>query len=562
MKKALSLYGVLLVLMTAGMVAITNRLLTLERQEQISALRSENERLALWRIESQLLPIVLRESSRVFSEEWLFNGTMADFPPEISCVFRSEEDETVAVSGAREQLTHDQLARDLNDRRFRDILSENSIRESLTKETSGIQTLGASEDEVLQTSQAAAMGMAQAPSPASQQVARSQNEFMSRSRNALQNSAQTLDPWQLGAFAGGARLVEPMRAVWVEDRLYLARATQAGKRQYVEGCRFDWDRLRTVLLTDIVDLLPSAQLVPLRGAKSDDYHAIANLPLRLIPGDPDLRQLAGTSTLLPTLSIAWAGFLASAFALGGLLVGTMRLSERRAAFASAVTHELRTPLTTFRLYCDLLIDRTRLSDEKHSLYISTLRNEAERLQHLIENVLSWSRLERSAEMELTETIEWSEFLDRIESSLRERVQQAGMTLHIDAATGQTFRFRANRTSVERVLLNLVDNACKYAKPARDKRIELGIDADQQFVSLRVIDHGPGIAMDMRSRLFRPFAKSASEAAKSAPGIGLGLSLSRRLARDMGGDLRLIETSPSGTTFEFRLPAMMSLDTQP
>ena len=568
MKKAMLLYGVLLVLMTAGMIAITNRLLTLERQEQISALRSENERLALWRIESQLLPIVLRESSRDYSAEWLLDESAADIPPDVLVLFRGDPDDGIdgpgsdsagalisesrmdVAGGARSDgskdfaATRQFLAQDFKDERFVEAIQE-------TWNTG--PTLAQQVGEPMQ-SEDAGLAMVQSTSAAVQQAMRSQNEFASRSRNALSNSILARDQRQLGTLSFGPQKIEPMRAVWVDDRLYLARVNNEGKLRFAEGCRFNWPYLKTSLLNQVADLLPNADLVPLLQGDSDDFHAIANLPLRLIPGEPDLSQLASSSALLPTLAIAWGCFVASALALGGLLVGTIRLSERRAAFVSAVTHELRTPLTTFRLYSDLLVDRTRLSDEKYGRYISTLRNEAERLQHLIENVLSWSRLERSSEMELTDTIQWTDLLDRVEPSMRERVQQAGMMLHVEPSKQRSICFQGNRTSVERVLFNLVDNACKYAKHAADKRIELGIETGPKSVVIRVRDHGPGIAPDVQPRLFRPFTKSASQAATSAPGIGLGLSLSRRLACDMGGDLRLTTTSTTGTAFELRLPS--------
>ena len=72
-------------------------------------------------------------------------------------------------------------------------------------------------------------------------------------------------------------------------------------------------------------------------------------------------------------------------------------------------------------------------------------------------------------------------------------------------------------------------------------------------TIAVADHGPGLSAAVRRRLFRSFSKSAEEAAASAPGIGLGLALSRRLARDMGGDLRLDENAVGGARFILSLP---------
>jgi signal transduction histidine kinase len=73
------------------------------------------------------------------------------------------------------------------------------------------------------------------------------------------------------------------------------------------------------------------------------------------------------------------------------------------------------------------------------------------------------------------------------------------------------------------------------------------------VRLTVSDHGPGIEPEEVRRLFRPFHKSARDAAQSAPGVGLGLALSRRLARALGGDLQVVRDCPSGAAFVLRLP---------
>ena len=240
--------------------------------------------------------------------------------------------------------------------------------------------------------------------------------------------------------------------------------------------------------------------------------------------------------------------------MGILLLGVVRLSERRAAFVSAVTHELRTPLTTFRLYADLLGSPAAVPKEKHQRYVETLKVEAERLHYLIENVLDWSRLERSATALQQQTLHWTEVAERLLPSLRERAAQAGMTLEVDNASLSEITFLGNQTAVERIFFNLIDNACKYARTATDRRIhiERGITQAKQ-ITLVVRDHGPGISGEMRSQLFQPFSKSAQQAARTAPGIGLGLSLSRRLARDMGGDLVLEQSSAAGTAFAIHLP---------
>jgi signal transduction histidine kinase len=123
----------------------------------------------------------------------------------------------------------------------------------------------------------------------------------------------------------------------------------------------------------------------------------------------------------------------------------------------------------------------------------------------------------------------------------------------DFADASATAVRAEPGSVEQVLLNLVDNACKYAAKAEDRHIHIELEAGAKHVIIRVTDHGPGLPAAQRRRLFRAFNKSADEAALSAPGVGLGLALSRRLARSMGGDLRLDKRYKGGAAFEFLLP---------
>ena len=118
----------------------------------------------------------------------------------------------------------------------------------------------------------------------------------------------------------------------------------------------------------------------------------------------------------------------------------------------------------------------------------------------------------------------------------------GIVVHIDAS------------AAEQILFNLVDNACKYAAPtASEKIIHLEALPDGKFAMLRVRDHGQGISAEGAKRLFQPFSKSAHEAALTAPGVGLGLALCRRLSRSMGGDLRLDALVKTGACFVLSLP---------
>jgi signal transduction histidine kinase len=171
----------------------------------------------------------------------------------------------------------------------------------------------------------------------------------------------------------------------------------------------------------------------------------------------------------------------------------------------------------------------------------------------VENVLAYSRIERGRADGRIQTIPLPELIDCVKERLAERAKQAGMELAIETPVdAAAISVKADASAVEQILFNLVDNAGKYASSASDKRIHLSAQANGSAAIIRLADHGPGFSRAESKKLFRPFSKSAREAANSAPGVGLGLALSRRLARQMKGDLKL-EESNGGASFLLTLP---------
>jgi len=346
-----------------------------------------------------------------------------------------------------------------------------------------------------------------------------------------------------------------MQPLWVGDALFLARKVSLEGAVYVQGVWLDWPQLMEALVAGVRGLLPDAAVVHGASDDSESPYALATIPARLMPGPPSpVDRDEAPSPVRFSLILAWVCALLAGLAAGLLVRGVLVLSERRAAFVSAVTHELRTPLTTFRMYTEMLEEGMVPDEESRSRYLGVLRAEAERLGHLVENVLSYARLERGRVREVLDATTAGSLLQRHLRSLEVRAAQAETTLEVDlgARVGETLVL-ADGDAVERILFNLVDNACKYAACAVDRRIHLECEAASDRVAIRVRDHGPGVAADVLPRLFEPFSKSAADAAGSVPGVGLGLSLARRLARGMGGDLRLV-ASDEGACFELQLVA--------
>ena len=210
------------------------------------------------------------------------------------------------------------------------------------------------------------------------------------------------------------------QSLWLDGELLLVRSVTRAGKTWVQGVWLDSAGLRDSLLAGIRDLLPDATMRPYQPVEFSRDNALRpdnrtaavwratpknldNAPLSMVslPWElvPDWR--ADVAVVMPEalrwlLGTAWGAALLAVLAAAVMLRGVMTLSERRASFVSSVTHELRTPLTTFRLYSEMLADGMVRDEEKKRAYLQTLRTEAGRLAHLVENVLAYSRIERGS----------------------------------------------------------------------------------------------------------------------------------------------------------------------
>jgi signal transduction histidine kinase len=370
-----------------------------------------------------------------------------------------------------------------------------------------------------------------------------------------QRSGNTIRP--TGATAVDAVVENVTQPLWVGDRLLLARRVMRDGQTLVQGSWLNWPQIKQDLLAEAADLLPTANLLPVRpGEDVDPTRLMAGLPVQLVVSTPKFVNRPA-SPLEWALGVGWAALLLALIAVAALLWGVMALSERRAAFVSSVTHELRTPLTTFRMYAEMLVRDMVPSAERRREYLETLRTEAERLTHLVDNVLAYARLERGRKPRRSERTTPGELVERFEPRLAERAAQSSMRLEcLVNAEAANAVLLTDVGVVEQILFNLVDNAAKYAARAEDRRIHLEVTLAHGEAALCVRDHGPGFVSPRDAARSAPFSKSAEEAAETAPGVGLGLALCRRLARELGGRLDVAANGApnAGATVTLRLPA--------
>lgn len=257
---------------------------------------------------------------------------------------------------------------------------------------------------------------------------------------------------------------------------------------------------------------------------------------RIVPRSHALRYL---TTLLPP-------FLA--LVLGGVLLVLEITRERRESmlktgFVSNVSHELKTPLTAVRLSAEMLREG-RVKEEAQARYLEVIVRESERLTRLVDNVLDFGRLERGRRKFNLEARDVNELLSVAEAQ-RPRVEAAGLTLMVRSAPMTVMR-TFDLDAVGQVLVNLIDNAVKYA--ASGKTVEVSVSERGEIT---VADRGPGIAAKHRSRIFERFYRCDDSITAKSSGSGLGLSIASRLMAGMGGKLVFAPRAGGGAVFTIK-----------
>lgn len=261
------------------------------------------------------------------------------------------------------------------------------------------------------------------------------------------------------------------------------------------------------------------------------------------------------------VSYLWAGFLAaSVIAAIGLLLGSvfrrqMRLARLKTDLVAAVSHELKTPLASMRVLVDSLLDDAELDPLKTREYLQLIAGENLRLTRLIENFLTFSRIERNRQRFEFAPLNAAEAIQEAAAIARERWQSSGCELTIDAAADLPLP-RADQDALVTALLNLLDNAYKYT--LGEKQISLRARCSGDQVVIEVADNGIGISPRDQKRIFRRFYRVDQRLARETQGCGLGLSIVDYIVRAHGGSVSVRSKLGEGSTFTVRLPAKVEL----
>ncbi len=226
-------------------------------------------------------------------------------------------------------------------------------------------------------------------------------------------------------------------------------------------------------------------------------------------------------------------------------------SRAKTAFLANITHELRTPLTAALGMAELLADSPLPPEERQ--YVENLKTSLRTLSRLIEDVLSFARLEAERESLREEDFDLRELLTEIEGLLGPQFRRKGLFLRLEMDPSLPSRFRGDAAKIRQVLINLLANALKFTpEGGAVVRVE-GVKKSENLIRLRfsVEDTGIGLPQEALERIFIPFERLAGE---NVPGTGLGLSISRHLVRLLGGKIWAESPGPhQGSTFSFEIP---------
>ena len=250
--------------------------------------------------------------------------------------------------------------------------------------------------------------------------------------------------------------------------------------------------------------------------------------------------------------------LMSVMAIGGVLLTwraagrERRLSRIRNAFVANVSHELRTPISSIAVFGEILRRGRVTAVEKVVEYGHRIEQESTRLGHLIDNVLSFGRIESAEVRYRLETVALEDVVDSAIAAVDARRAQGGFTILMASPHPRLPAVRADATAMTQVFVNLLDNAMKYSAGHSEVRVELSYRGDE--VAVTVADDGIGIAPHDQGRIFDEFYRVAS-GSRGAAGTGLGLSIVRHVVRAHGGRIEVSSHVGRGAIFAILLPAV-------
>lgn len=228
-----------------------------------------------------------------------------------------------------------------------------------------------------------------------------------------------------------------------------------------------------------------------------------------------------------------------------------RLENIRRDFVANVSHELRTPVTVIKGYSETLLDGLITSNPKKSVeFVQIIFNHSERLTTLLNDLLSLSEMESPDFSFQMNPLSIESTLNKVCSLLKGKADAKGVTINAPDL-GRIPPVMADQGRLEQVIVNLLDNAIKYSSEGGQIRIDA--EEEGEFITVSVIDSGPGVPAASIPRLFERFYRVDSGRSRTEGGTGLGLAIVKHIVQLHGGNIWVNNNSDgAGATFSFTL----------
>lgn len=223
-----------------------------------------------------------------------------------------------------------------------------------------------------------------------------------------------------------------------------------------------------------------------------------------------------------------------------------KANHAKSVFLANMSHEIRTPLTAIIGFADAVLDDEQTAEER-SAALKIIHSSSNHLLNLINDVLDISKIE-SGELNIDKTdVDIRQLISEVESMISGHASQKGLTLSVEYNYPYPQKIATDALRLKQILLNLCNNAIKFTNHGSVKII-VKYNADKNVLDIMVKDTGIGLTSEQMGKIFTPFIQAESSISKNYGGTGLGLSLSRRLAEMLGGELNVSSKHGEGSVF--------------
>jgi signal transduction histidine kinase len=226
------------------------------------------------------------------------------------------------------------------------------------------------------------------------------------------------------------------------------------------------------------------------------------------------------------------------------------LSRMKSYFMSTVSHEFKSPLTSIRQMAEMLVRGRVPSPERQQKYYTTILQQSERLSHLIDNILDFSKMEEGQKIFHFEKADITQVVRDTVESFQKLTAEEGFQISLDIPEPLP-DVVFDREAIEQVIHNLIDNACKYS--GRSKTVEVQLYPNGSMIVISVRDHGIGIRKEDQDKIFSRFYRAGEELSQTVKGSGIGLTIVKQIVEAHQGEIT-VESSPgNGSIFKVILP---------